>query len=87
MGHPYKLQQNYLVRTVTMYHVGTLTSVYEHELVLEGCSWVADTGKFSTALTTGSLSEVEVMPGPVIIGRGAVVDATEWKHPLPTETK
>lgn len=85
--HPYLLGQNYLIRTVTMYHVGTLTEVYDQELVLEGCSWVADTGRFSNALKTGELSEVEVMPGPVIVGRGAIIDVVQWPHALPTESK
>lgn len=83
----YKLKQNYLIRTVTMYYVGTLESVDDHELVLSSCSWVADTGRYNKALTTGELNEVEPMPGPVIVGRGAVVDAVEWTHELPTQVK
>ena len=85
--NPYKVGQSYLIRTVTMYYVGRLENVFEHELVLSSCSWVADTGRYNEALTAGSLSEVEPIPGTVIVGRGAVVDAVEWVHPLPTAVK
>ena len=83
----YKIGQKYLIRTVTMYYVGLLVSVFDHELVLSDCSWVADTGRFNNALVTGVLDEVEPMPGTVIVGRGAVVDATEWNHDLPNKVK
>ena len=34
-SHPYKIGQNYLIRTVTMIQVGKLIAVHEQELVLE----------------------------------------------------
>jgi hypothetical protein len=84
---PYKVGTKYLIRTVTMYYVGLLKEVFDKELVLEQCSWVADTGRFSVALVTGELNEVEPMPGDIIIGRGAIIDATKWLHDLPTKAK
>lgn len=84
---PWKLGTSYLIRTVTQYVVGRLVAVHEHELVLEHASWVADTGRFHDALQSGRLNEVEPFPAPVIVGRGAVVDATEWSHALPTAQK
>jgi len=87
MEHPYKLGQKYLVRTVTMYHVGRLEEVYQQELVFTDCSWVADTGRFNKALTDGVLEEVEPIPGSVIVGRGSIVDVEEWNHPLPEKVK
>ena len=69
----------YLIRTVTFFYVGRLVALDEHELVLEDAAWVADTGRFAEALATGKLTEVEPYPdGPVLIGRGALVDAAEW---------
>lgn len=86
MDHPYKLGTNVFVRTVTCYVVGRLVAVFDQELVLESASWVADTGRFSAAMATGKLSEVEPWPaGQVIIGRGAIVDVAEWRHDLPTK--
>jgi hypothetical protein len=77
----------YFIRTVTMHVIGRLVAVYEHELVLEDAAWVADSGRFANALKTGALSEVEPFISAVIVGRGSIIDATEWGHALPRETK
>jgi hypothetical protein len=87
-AHPYKIGDTYLFRTVTMIDVGRLVGVFEHELAMESVSWVADTGRFSEALKTGTLGEVEPFPdGTVIIGRGAIVDGAKWNHTLPRTVK
>ena len=87
--HPYKIGASYLVRTVTNYFSGNLVAVFEHELVLADAAWIADTGRFSEALKTGIMSEVEPIPGYVFIGRGAIVDVCEWPEgkPLPDQVK
>jgi len=86
---PYHFGRAYLVRTVTNYFSGRLLGIYEHELVLENAAWIADTGRFSESLKTGVMSEVEPIPGQVIIGRGAIVDVCEWPEgkPLPDAVK
>ena len=76
-----------LVRTVTHYYTGNLTEVSDGELRLTDAAWIADTGRFSEALKTGVMSEVEPYPDDVILSRGAVVDVCAWKHNLPRETK
>ena len=87
-SHPYEIGKNYLIRTVTMIQTGRLIAVTNQELVLEDVSWVADTGRFSEALSNGTLNEVEPFPdGKVIIGRGSIIDACEWKHSLPRKVK
>ena len=83
---PYRVGQSYLIRTVTLYYTGKVKRVTAKELVLEDAAWIADTGRFSDALKTGVLSEIEPM-GEVIIGRGAIVDAVIWSHALPKEKK
>lgn len=86
--HPWQVGKPYLIRCVTNYVLGRLTQVTDHELVMEDASWVADTGRFAAALSSGTLKEVEVFPnGPVIVGRGAIIDAAIWGHALPRETK
>ena len=75
------------IRCVTHYYTGRLAYVGRDQLVLDDAAWVADTGRFATALGTGALSEVEPYPGRVYIMLGSVVDVSEWKHPLPRETK
>ena len=89
IASPYVIGRRYIIRTVTMTLTGRLTAVTAMELVLEDAAWVADTGRWSAALSTGVLEEVEPFPSghSVIVGRGALVDATEWQHPLPREQR
>lgn len=80
---PWPVGRNVIIRTVTMIQVGRLVAVTPQELVLEDAAWVADTGRFSECLTTGSVNECEPFPdGRVLVGRGAVIDACEWPHAL-----
>lgn len=85
----FEVGKQYLIRTVTYFQLGRLVGFgnRNQELILENCSWIADTGRFTQALATGSLSEVEMFPGRVIVNRGAIVDASEWSGNLPTVQK
>lgn len=76
-----------LIRTVTMAWTGRITALDEHFVRLEDAAWIADTGRFSTALSTGALNEVEAVKGPVLVGKGSIVDVCHWVHALPRETK
>ena len=87
MKGPFQKGKNYLIRTVTHYYTGRLVAIFEKELVLEDAAWIADTGRFATALKSGNLNEVEPMEGPVVVGRGAIIDASIWKHALPNQQK
>lgn len=84
---PWRVGTAYLIRTVTHYLCGRLAWAGPQELVLEDAAWVADTGRYSDALSAGSLQEVEPIPGQVLVGRGAVVDAAVWTHALPLPRK
>lgn len=84
---PWVVGRAYFIRTVTMHVVGRLVSVCERELALEDAAWVADSGRFSNALKTGALAEIEPFVDSVIVGRGSIVDATEWRHALPRDVK
>ena len=76
---PYEIGKNYFIQTVTHYYTGTLLWVGPQELLIENATWIADTGRFSNALKEGTLKEIEPFPaGPVIIGRGAIVEASPW---------
>ena len=77
----------YLIRTVTMMYTGRLMRITHSDLALSDAAWIADSGRYSKALETGDLEEVEPYPCEVIISRGALVDAAKWAHPLPRETK
>jgi hypothetical protein len=86
-SHPFKIGQAYLIRTVTHYYTGRLTEVHNSEIVIEDAAWIADTGRFSESLESGQFSEIEPIDGPVIIGRGAIIDACELKKDLPRSVK
>jgi hypothetical protein len=75
------------VRAVTHYYTGKLVLLTPDALVLEDAAWVADTGRWTTALRDGVLNEVEPYPGRCYVMRGAVVDVSEWAHALPREQK
>lgn len=80
--------KSYLIRTVTNYWTGRLIRIGPQELTLESAAWIADTGRFSQAFNgPDSLGEVEPVKPNVLIGRGSVVDAVEWPHPLPVFLK
>ena len=86
---PFEIGKAYLIRTVTHIDVGIVEAVGDKEIVLSGASWIADTGRYHDAIKNGveSLSEVEPYINNVIVGRGALVDATLWTHDLPKEQK
>ncbi len=86
-GEIYQLGQKYYIRTVTHHYVGRLVQKDEKDFVMGECSWIADSGRWSNALATGTLDEVEPYPGQAIINRGAICDSSVWNHPLPKDIK
>lgn len=84
----YEIGKNYFIRTVTNYFTGKLVAVHPQELVVTDAAWIADTGRLAEFVARGTPKEVEVYPDgqPVIIGRGAIIDATAVSWPLPRKT-
>lgn len=87
--HSLPIGKAVLIRTVTMNYTGRIASVTESDLVLEDAAWIADTGRFSTALKDGFPANAEIEPffSPVIVSRSVLVDCCEWPHPLPRAQK
>ena len=79
--------QAYFFRTVTHYYTGRIVEITDNEFVLEDAAWIADTGRFSTALASGELNEIEPYPGRVIVFRAACIDASPWPYSLPRGVK
>jgi len=79
----------YFIRTVTHHLTGTLVKVTPSELVLIDAAWIASDGRFADAIKDGELAEVEPYPDgeEVIVGRGSLIDAVQWRHPLPRVQK
>ena len=76
----WQIGKPYLIRTVTMIDTGILVAVNEHEIILRDAAWIADTGRFSSALESCKFSEVEPFPeGLGSIGRGAVIECVQIK--------
>ncbi len=90
-AHPYAdlIGKAIFVRTVTFYYVARLKKVYSKELVLEHVCWIPDTGRFNDCIKSGNFDEVEPfnLKKDVLIGRGSIIDFTEWNFDLPTERK
>ena len=84
---PYHVGDTVFVRTVTYHYTGRISAIYPGEIVLADAAWIADSGRFSAALATGTLAEVEPYPGSVIISRGGIVDVSPWLHSLPRVAK
>ena len=77
----------FFFRTVTYHLTGRVTKVIgDNLLVLEDAAWIANSGRFRTALKDGLLDEVEPV-GEAIINLSTVTDMFPWSHPLPTVQK
>lgn len=79
--------RNVFVRTVTHHHTGRLVHADASFLTLADAAWIADDGRFHTALASGKLNEVEPFPGECLVNVGAIIDVCEWFHELPRVAK
>lgn len=78
--------KNVFIRTVTYHYTGRVVGGDATSLILEDAAWIADSGRFSAAMGSGNLSEVEPFPaGQVYVS--AIVDVHEWTHDLPRKVK
>lgn len=89
LPNPIRVGNTVLIRSVTHFYTGRIVEKTKDELVLEDAAWIADTGRFSVAVSTGALNEVEPYPDgtAVAVGRGAIVDVADWKFALPRAVK
>ncbi len=78
--------QKLFIRTVTYHMTGKVVKRMGAFVQLEDAAWIADSGRFSDALKTGGLSEVEPV-GTMWVNLSSVVDFFPWKHKLPNEQK
>ncbi len=69
--------------TVTYHYTGRLIAFDGATMRLADAAWIADSGRFADALTSGNLDEVESYPSDVFINAAAVVDVSVWGHDLP----
>lgn len=87
-SHPFEIGAGYFFRTVTYHLTGRIKAVYPTEIVVTEAAWIADDGRFESAVKSGTFSEVEPFPdGEVIIGRGSLVDAVKASFLMPRSQK
>lgn len=79
---PYKIGDKVFIRTVTLYYLGRINNIIGEWIILDGASWIADTGRFYDFLKDGKCNEYESFIDHVCVPMGSVIDITEWKHDL-----
>lgn len=76
-----------IIRTVTHYYTGKVMQSRDGFVILNEAAWIADTGRWSECLKTGTVKEVEPFPGEVAISLGSIIDVSPWNHNLPQTVK
>lgn len=84
--NPFIIGKAYLIRTVTYHMLGKIERISGNFLVLSEASWVADSGRFGTAISSGELNEIEYV-GDAIVSISAIADAFPWGHKIPKASK
>lgn len=84
---PFEVGGKYYFRTVTYHVTGQVKEIVGNFLVLKDAAWIADSGRFTDAITKGVLSEVEPVDDEVYVNVNSITDAYLWKNKLPREQK
>lgn len=72
-----ELEKVYAFRTVTMIYTGRLKAISEQEFLVDEAAWIPETERYMEFADTGAHKEAEPYKRPIIINRGALLDATE----------
>lgn len=87
----FQIGKAYFVRTVIYHQIGVLRRIVKIGsfvgLELENAVWCADSGRFTQAMRDGTLSEVELFSGNIVVNLNAISDVAEWNHTVPTVQK
>ena len=86
LGLKAELDNKVVIRTVTYHYSGIVTEVDDGRVLLRFAAWIADSGRWSKFLETGSAEEVEMYPNGVSIALASIVD---WSvvNAIPNSTK
>jgi hypothetical protein len=76
----------FFFRTVTYHIVGRVDEQYGNILRLGDAAWIADSGRFTQAISEGKLDEVEPVD-VAYVNLDSVTDFYPWNHALPLEQK
>ena len=83
---PFEVGKCYFIRTCSYHWTGRVTAIRGRFLLLADAAWIADSGRFHEAITTGELGEVEPVTD-VIVNIDSITDALLWVHDLPRTQK
>lgn len=66
------------IRTLMNYYTGRVKRITKNAIELTEAAWIADTGRFSTAMSKGDFSEVEPYPDgiTVAVSRCNIIDTS-----------
>ena len=81
---PFKIGEQYYIRTVTHHQTGRVREIVGKFILLEEAAWIADSGRFMNAILEGKLDEVEPVK-ECIVNTDSIIDAFIWAHALPTK--
>jgi len=84
---PFKVGDSLFIRTITHHLTGRVTAITGKFLTLEEAAWIADDGRFSDAINTGNLAEVEPVDVQVYVNTDSFLDVYPWRHALPRVRK
>jgi len=88
--HFFRVGQAYFVRSVTHHYLGTVESICELGVVMTGCVWIPDDGRFHKLMAGEWTDQSEREPYGnvcVMLFFGAILDASEWAGEVPKEVK
>ena len=73
----YKVGEKRMFRTVTHIITGEIAEIHADGVIVEQAAWIADTGRYTQAVATGSFNEVEPYPdgARVVVNTAAMIDS------------
>ena len=81
-----KVGDKVFIRTLTFHYIGEVVADNGTFITLKDTSWVADSGRFSTAIEKGELNEVEPIGNAKLLYSN-IIDCIEWNHAVLKDKK
>jgi len=84
---PFTVGEKVFIRTATHYLTGKIKAITGKFLTLSDAAWIADTGRFMSAIEEGKLNEVEPVTCDVRVNSDCIIDVYPWLFDLPRTQK
>ena len=76
-----------VIRAIPFHYVGRVAALTATSVILDKAAWLADSGRWSDFLATGSANEVEPYPDRVEVMLSSIADVAPFAHSLPLARK